>query len=125
MGKGKLRKALEGILSSWKNERQHPDYASNPKVKRKAGMGLGEIVTSGLFLSQPNALTPSFQNYLHGESTQRQHLPLQISSSCSSYSLSSPDAPTSVSSCSLLLCPMKSFFFFLIIKVIQIHGRTF
>lgn len=42
------------------NERQPPDYASNPRVKRKAGMGLAEIATSGLFLPQPNALTPSF-----------------------------------------------------------------
>lgn len=91
------------------NERQQPDYASNPRVKRKAGMGLGEIATSGLFLPQPNALAPSFQHHLHGENTQGSLCHFRFPLLAHPTILSGPDAPTSVSSCSLLLCPLQSF----------------
>lgn len=108
-GKGKLRRALEGILSSWKIQGGILIMHQTLEPKGRLAWASERHPPSSLFLPPSSPVAPSSQHYPHCETTQGSSCHFRFLLLTHPTVFTAPDAPTSVSSCSLLLCVLNPF----------------
>lgn len=120
-GEGKAEKSIGRDFEFMENWRQPPDYASNPRVKRKARMSLAEPLLVFTFLSQ--------MHWLHHYSTIFMVRAPKVAFATSDFLFLLTLQFSLLQMPLLLFLPAPSYYvhcsLFLIIKVIQIHGGTF